>query len=55
MSNIMDGKELAKQIEEEVKLIAKGCIIRPSVALINIGSDPVSEKFIKEKVFLIKD
>lgn len=49
MSNIMDGKELAKQIEEEVKLVAKGCIIRPSVALINIGNDPISEKFIKEK------
>ena len=49
MGNIMDGKELAKQIEEEIKLVAKGCIIRPSVALINIGNDPISEKFIKEK------
>lgn len=49
MGNIMDGKELAKQIEEEIKLVTKGCIIRPSVALINIGNDPISEKFIKEK------
>lgn len=49
MSNIMNGKELATQIEEEVKNIAKACIIRPSVALINIGNDPISEKIIKEK------
>ena len=49
MGNIMSGKELSQQIEEEIKVIAKGCIIRPSVALINIGNDPISEKFIKEK------
>jgi len=49
MSNIMSGKELSLQIEEEVKGFAKGCIIRPSVAVINIGNDPISEKFIKEK------
>ena len=49
MSNIMSGKELASQIEEEVKNLAKGCIIRPSVALINIGNNSISERFIKEK------
>lgn len=45
----MDAKELASKIEEEVKLFSKTCIIRPSVALINIGSNPVNEKFIKLK------
>ena len=49
MSNIMSAKELSLQIEEEIKQFAKGCIIRPSVAVINIGNDPISEKFIKEK------
>ena len=49
MSNIISGKELSQQIEEEIKAIAKGCIIRPSVALINIGKDPIGEMFIKEK------
>lgn len=49
MGNIMSGKELAKLIEDEIKSIAKGCIIRPSVALINIGNDPISEKTIKAK------
>ena len=49
MSKIMSGKELSLQIEEEVKNFAKGCIIRPSVAVINIGNDPISEKFNKIK------
>lgn len=49
MSTIMSGKELSLQIEEEVKSVAKTCIIRPSVAVINIGDDPVSEKFNKIK------
>lgn len=49
MSNIMSGKELSLKIEEEVKSFAKGCIIRPSVAVINIGNDPISEKFNKIK------
>ena len=49
MSNIMSGKELSLQIEEEVKSFAKGCIIRPSVAVISIGNDAISEKFNKIK------
>ena len=49
MSTIMSGKEVSSQIEEEVKSVAKTCIIRPSVAVINIGDDPVSEKFNKIK------
>lgn len=49
MSNIMNGKELSLKIEDEIKTFAKTCIIRPSVAVINIGNDEVSEKFIKAK------
>ena len=49
MSNLMTSKELCSKIEEEVKGFAKGCIIRPSVAVINIGNDPIREKFIKAK------
>ena len=41
---IMNGKELANKIEEEIKQEAKGCIIRPSVAVIEIGNNPLSEK-----------
>lgn len=49
MANIMSGKELSLKIEEEIKVFSKGCIIRPSVAVINIGNDPISEKYIKAK------
>ena len=49
MSNLMTSKELCTKIEEEVKGFAKGCIIRPSVAVINIGNDLIREKFIKAK------
>lgn len=49
MDNIMNGKELSLPIEEEIKGFAKGCIIRPSVAVINISNDPISEKYIKAK------
>lgn len=48
MSNIMSGKELSLKIEDEVKSFAKTCIIRPSVALIDIGESS-NEKFIKAK------
>ena len=49
MSNIMNGKELSLKIEDEIKAFSKGCIIRPSVAVIQIGNDPISEKYIKAK------
>ena len=46
---IMESKELNTQIEEEIKQFSKTCIIRPSVAVITIGSDPINKKFIKSK------
>ncbi len=47
MSNIMVGKDLSEQIEDEVKQFAKQCIIRPSVAVIDIGENPDNKRFIK--------
>lgn len=47
MSNIIDGTKLSSQIEEEVKQSIKGCIIRPSVAVIEVGNNAVSEMYIK--------
>ena len=41
--------ELSKQIEEEVKQNNKGCIIRPSVAVIQIGDDEFCNRQIKLK------
>ena len=48
MGNIINGKDLSLPIEEEVKIFAKSCIIRPSVAIINIGDNAINEKFIKQ-------
>lgn len=45
--NIIDAKELSNEIEEEIKQFSKTCIIRPSVAVIDIGNDPLSQEFIK--------
>lgn len=49
MNNIMSGKELSLQIEEEIKQNIKGCIIRPSVAVIEVGDNPESSIFVKVK------
>jgi len=45
--NIMDIKELSLQIEEEIKQFSRTCIIRPSLATIDVGNDPVNKKFVK--------
>lgn len=49
MTKIVYGKEIADKIEKEIKEEIKGCIIRPSVAVINIGTNPVSEIYLKKK------
>lgn len=49
MENIINGIELSSKIEEELKQSIKGCIIRPSVAVIEIGENPINEFYIKEK------
>lgn len=43
------GLELSNKIVEEIKLVNKGCIIRPSVAVIQIGDNELSNKHIKIK------
>ncbi len=48
MDNIMLGIDLSKKIEEEIKQSIKGCIIRPSVALIEIGKNDESEYLINK-------
>lgn len=49
MKNIIDGQELSSRIEEELKQSIKGCIIRPSVAVIEIGDNPINEMYVKVK------
>ena len=49
MDNVFDILKMSSQIEEEVKHEIKGCIIRPSVALIQVGENQVSDLYVKEK------
>lgn len=49
MSNIMDGKELSTKIKDELKSTIKNCMIRPSIAVIQIGDDPASDTYVKMK------
>ena len=49
MTKVVDGKEIEIEIEKEIKEEIKSCIIRPSVAVIDIGSDPISKIYLKEK------
>jgi len=47
MSNIIAGTKLGSQIEDEVKQSIKGCIIRPSIAVIEVGDNSVNEMYVK--------
>ena len=46
---IINGRPLSERIETELKQSIKGCIIRPSVAVISVGSDPINDIHIKLK------
>ena len=49
MSIIMDGEALSLKIQEDLKHKLKNCMIRPSVAVIQVGSDPASDSYITRK------
>ena len=42
-------KDICDKSEEEIKQFSKACIIRPSVAVINIGDSAINERFVKAK------
>lgn len=45
----MDGESLSLKIQEELKANLKNCMIRPSVAVLQVGNDPASDSYIKRK------
>ncbi len=49
MSQIIDGKEISKQIKDELSSKVKTCMIKPSLAVIQIGEDPASNAYIRGK------
>ena len=46
---IIDGKEISKRIKEELKSEIKTYMIKPCLAVIQIGNDPASEVYVKAK------
>lgn len=46
---IMDGKVLSEQIKNEIKTEVKTYMIKPCLAVIQIGDDPASNVYIKSK------
>ncbi len=46
---LLNGKELAQEIQVGIKTDIKGCMIRPSLAVIQIGDDDASNVYIKNK------
>ena len=46
---ILNGKEYAEELRSEIKNEIKGCMIRPSLAVIQIGDDDSSNIYIKNK------
>lgn len=49
MAKIMDGKQLSIEIQDEIKQSIKAEMIKPSVAVIQVGNDPASNTYIKNK------
>ena len=49
MSEIIDGKEISKKVKEELSSKVKSCMIKPSLAVIQIGEDPASNAYIRGK------
>ena len=43
---LLDGRSLASEIRSEIKSEIKGCMIRPSLAVIQIGNDEASNIYI---------
>ena len=49
MSKIIDGEALSLKIQDEIKHGIKNCMIRPSVAVIQIGENAASDSYIARK------
>ena len=49
MDKIINGEALSLQIQDNIKKEIKSCMIRPSVAVIQVGDNPASNSYIKRK------
>lgn len=49
MDKIIDGKEISSQIRSELAIKVKACMIKPSLAVVQVGEDPASTAYIRGK------
>lgn len=49
MGNLIDGKQISLNIKNEIKNSVKGCMIKPCLAVIQVGDDPASNVYINAK------
>lgn len=49
MSNLINGKEISTNIKADIKNSVKGCMIKPCLAVIQVGEDDASNIYIKAK------
>lgn len=49
MSQIIDGKKISKQVKDDLSIKVKNCMIKPSLAVIEVGENPSSNAYIKGK------
>lgn len=49
MSKLLDGEALSLKIQDNIKVQIKNCMIRPSIAVIQIGENAASDSYIKRK------
>ncbi len=49
MSQILDGREMSKRIKEELSAKVKNCMIKPSLAVIQVGEEEESNVYIEQK------
>ena len=54
MSNIIDGKQMSREILNEIKQELKFEMIKPSIAVIQIGNDKASETTLRKNNKLVK-
>ena len=49
MSAIIEGTEISNKIQDKIKVEVKNCMIRPSVAIIQVGENEAGEHFVTAK------
>ena len=52
---ILDGKRIAKEIQQEVATEIKNCNLQPSLAVILVGDDAASQIYVERKRKIVNE